>query len=375
MVMVEIKEVLTKKDIKEFILFPTKLYKDCKYYVPEFYSDVYKLFTKNNIYKNVCKHKFFIAYKNGFLVGRIQAIIQLQYNELHNEKRIRFGRFDCIDDVEVSNALLDAVKQFGIENGMDTLCGPLNYTDADREGVLIEGFNELSTLFESYNYDYYPKLLEAYGLKKEVDWLEFNLTNPNKDYSKLDRIINKSLAANNLHIAPTDISRKKYIKKYFNQCFDVLNEGYKHLYGVVPFTEEMKINMIKQVGMIIRKEFFPVILDKNENVVGFGLCMPSLSKALAQTNGKLSNIKTLLKVYKSLNKPEGAELLLVALYPEYQKCGLNAIFIKTMLDGLNNGLKFYETNLNLETNTSIMSQWKWFEQRNHKRRRCYAKTL
>ena len=190
--MVKIKEVKTRKDITNFIMFPVRLYKDCKFYVPQFYSDEKKLFTKRNIYKDVTKHKFFLAYKDNKIVGRIQAIIQLQYNSMHNEKRIRFGRFDCINDKEVSRALLDAVVKYGKEEGMDTLCGPLNYTDADREGLLIEGFDELSTLFESYNYPYYKDLIEDYGLVKEVDWYEFHLTRPDLIPDKLQRIIDRA---------------------------------------------------------------------------------------------------------------------------------------------------------------------------------------
>lgn len=374
--MVKIKEVKTRKDIKNFIMFPVRLYKDCKFYVPQFYSDEKKLFTKRNIYKDVTKHKFFLAYKNNKIVGRIQAIIQLQYNSMHNEKRIRFGRFDCINDKEVSRALLDAVVKYGKEEGMDTLCGPLNYTDADREGLLIEGFDELSTLFESYNYPYYKDLIEDYGLVKEVDWYEFHLTRPDLIPDKLQRIIDRAFEANNLHLAPTNMSKRKYINKYGYEAMNVLNEAYKDLYGVVPLDEKMKRQTIDQARLILRKEFLPIILDKNEQVVGFGLCMPSITKALVGSSGKLSNPVTLIKVLRALYKPEGAELLLVGLLPKYKGAGINSVFIQDMLEGFTKrGLKFYETNLNLEYNTAVMSQWKWFNSRQHKKRRCYVKSI
>lgn len=374
--MIEIKEVKTRKQIKDFILFPTKLYKNCPYYVPQFYGDEKKLFTKKNIYKDVAKHKFFLAYKDNKLVGRIQGIIQLQYNEMHNEKRIRFGRFDCINDKEVSKALLDAVTNYGKSENMDTLCGPLNYTDADREGVLIDGFNELSTLFESYNYPYYIELLEDYGLEKEVDWLEFSLTKPKEIPDKLNRIIEKSFKVNKLHLAPLNISKRKYLKKYGLPAMDVLNEAYKDLYGVIPLNDQMKKQTLKQASLIIKKDFLPIILDENDQVVGFGLSMPSITKALVGTTGKLSNPKTLFKILKCLKKPDGAELLLIGLLPQYKRLGINSIFIYQMLDAfVSKKLNFYETNLNLETNTAVMSQWKWFDSRQHKKRRCLVKKI
>ena len=168
---------------------------------------------------------------------------------------------------------------------MDTLCGPLNYTDADREGLLIEGFDELSTLFESYNYPYYKDLIEDYGLVKEVDWYEFHLTRPDLIPDKLQRIIDRAFEANNLHLAPTNMSKRKYINKYGYEAMNVLNEAYKDLYGVVPLDEKMKRQTIDQARLILRKEFLPVILDKNEQVVGFGLCMPSITKALVGSSG------------------------------------------------------------------------------------------
>lgn len=374
--MVVIREVKSKRDIKNFILYPTKLYKGNKCYVPSFYKDEKRLFSKDNIYRDVCKHKFFLAYKDNKIVGRIQAIIQLQYNSLHNEKRIRFGRFDCINDKEVSRALLDAVVAYGKEEGMNTLCGPLNYTDADREGLLIEGFDEISTLYESYNFPYYRELIEDYGLVKEVDWFEFRLTEPKTVNEKLKKLMKRSLEVNKLHLAPTNMSKNKYLDTYGYPAMNVLNEAYKNLYGVVPLTEQMKRQTLDQARLILRKEFFPIILDENERVVGFGLCMPSLSKSLVGSKGKLSNPITLFKVLKTIKKPEGAELLLVGLLPEYKLTGINSVFILDMIDGLKTrGLKFYETNLNLEYNTAVMSQWKHFENRNHKKRRCFVKEI
>ena len=157
---------------------------------------------------------------------------------------------------------------------------------------------------------------------------------------------------------------------------NVLNEAYKDLYGVVPLDEKMKRQTIDQARLILRKEFLPIILDKNEQVVGFGLCMPSITKALVGSSGKLSNPVTLIKVLRALYKPEGAELLLVGLLPQYKGAGINSVFIQDMLEGFTKrGLKFYETNLNLEYNTAVMSQWKWFNSRQHKKRRCYVKSI
>ena len=187
--MIVVKEVKTKKQIKEFCDLPNKMYKGNPYYIPPLYMDERALFSKKNIYNKTCDQVFFLAYIDDKVVGRIQGIIQKDYNRTHNENRVRFTRFDSIDDVEVSNKLFDAVSKWAKEKGMDTFCGPLGYSDLEREGLLIEGFEELNTFEEQYNYPYYQNLIESYGFIKEVDWVESYLT---LDKTKVDKIYSVS---------------------------------------------------------------------------------------------------------------------------------------------------------------------------------------
>lgn len=173
-----ISEVSTMSQRREFVRFPLRLYKDSPYFVPPLFSDEMKIFTDKNAYADTCESVFFLAQRDGKTVGRIQGIIQHQFNNLHGEKRLRFSRFDAVNDQKVANALFDAVEKWGISKGLDTVCGPLGYSDLEREGLLIEGFDKLSTFEEQYNYDYYGALIENCGYAKEVDWLEFRLRAP-----------------------------------------------------------------------------------------------------------------------------------------------------------------------------------------------------
>lgn len=373
--MVSIIEVKTKKDIKEFIELPLIMYKGVYGFVPPLYSDEKKLILAGGK-PDIADSIFYLAKKDGRVVGRIQGIVQRQYNEIHNTKRVRFTRFDSIDDVEVSGALFAAVEKWGKAHGMTELCGPLGYSDLDREGLLIEGFDENSTFEEQYNFDYYGKLCEAAGLEKEVDWLEFELSAPEKKNEMLGRVAERVLSMHKLHVAPTKgISKQDYINKYKASFFECLDECYSKLYGTVPISPEMQDELVEQFLMIVNKEFAFFICDESDRVVAFGLCFPGIGDAVKKSGGRLT-LPTLLKILKTVKKPKVIDLGLVAVRPEYQNTGLNAV----ILDGLykmlteNPGLKC-ETNLNLETNTQVLAQWKYFSSRHHKRRRSYLKQI
>ena len=204
--MIEIVKVENKKQQKEFVNFPLKLYKDNPYFVPPLYMDEMSIFSDKYVYSKTCDCVFFLAKKDGKTVGRIQGIIQKQFNELHNEKRLRFTRFDSIDDEEVAKKLFEAIEDFGREKGMDTLCGPLGYSDLEREGLLIEGFEEYQTFAEQYNYPYYAKLIESVGLQKEVDWHEFKIKNLEERSEKVKRVSARALELNNLHLVDKKLS-------------------------------------------------------------------------------------------------------------------------------------------------------------------------
>ena len=372
--MIEIIEVKSRKDVKDFVNFPLKLYKGVKNFVPIIYSDEIKLVSSGGN-TDFADSVFYLAKRNGKVVGRIQGIIQRQYNELHNCKKTRFTRFDSINDTEVSNALFGAVEAWGRAKGMNEICGPLGYNDLDREGLLIEGFDEDSTYEEQYNYEYYASLLENFGFGKDVDWLEFELSRPDVRNEMLHRVAERSLELNKLHIASTDMSKKEYIDKYKDGFFDCLEECYRHLYGTVPISKEAQEELIKQFMLIVNKEFLVFICDENERVVGFGLCFPGISNALKKSGGKFT-LPTLIRLLKHVKNPEVIDLGLVAIRPEYQNAGINAIVIDALIDMLESGkIKKCETNLNLETNTAVIAQWKYFNARQHKKRRAYSKKI
>ena len=372
--MITIKEVKTAKDIREFIEFPLRLYKDCPCFVPPLYGDEKKLL-KSGGNSDIADAIFLLAQKDGKTVGRIQGLIQKQYNELHDTKQMRFTRFDTIEDVSVAKALFDAVESWGKAKGMTAVCGPLGYSDMDREGLLVEGFEENSTFEEQYNFSYYGPLLEQLGFEKDVDWLEYELKLPEKRNEMLSRVANRALEINKLHIADTNMSKKAYIKKYRDGFFACLDECYSHLYGTVPITKQTQDELVEQFMLIVNKKFLVFICDENEKVVGFGLCFPGIGDAVKKSGGRLT-LPTLLRILKTVNKPKTIDLGLVAISPAYQNGGVNAILLDGLLHMLEvGGVERCETNLNLETNVAVQAQWKYFAARQHKRRRSYIKTI
>ena len=373
--MVTVREVSSGKDRRKFVEFPLSLYKNNEYFVPCLYGDEMALLKGKNAYADVSETAFFLAERDGRVVGRIQTIIQRQYNEMHNERRARFTRFDSINDREVSDALFSAAEKWAKDRGMDTICGPLGFSDLDREGLLIEGFDQSQTFEEEYNYDYYPELVEAYGFKKEVDWLEFRLFAPEKHDDTFSRLAKRVLEMQELHIADTNVSKKEYINKYKDGAFECLDLCYRHLYGTVPITDKMKEEIIDQFLLLLTPENLIVICDKNERVVSFALCFPAIGSALQKSGGRLT-IPALIKLMKLVKKPKALDLGLVAVLPEYQNTGINAVYVDYMISALVSGkYEYYETNLNLETNHQVMAQWKYMKAVNHKRRRAYIKSI
>lgn len=372
--MVEIRVVKTNKDIKEFIEFPLRLYKDCPYFVPPLYGDEKKLLKSGGSNKNV-DSIFLLACKDGKTVGRIHGFIQKQHNQKQNAKQARFTRFDSIDDIEVAKALFGAVEDWAAKQGMTEMIGPLGYNDLEREGLLIEGFHEDSTFEEQYNYEYYPVLLEKLGYKKDVDWVEYELKKPEKRNEMLTRVAKRALELNKLHIASTDMPKRKYIEKYRDSFFECLDVCYRDLYGTVPISKEAQDELVEQFMMIVNKEFAIFICDEEERVVGFGLCFPGIGEAVKKSGGRLTPL-TLCRILKIVKNPKTIDLGLVAVRPEFQRAGINAIILDGLQQMLFDGkVEKCETNLNLETNTAVQSQWKHFTSRLHKRRRSYIKTI
>ncbi|MBQ8229855.1 MAG: hypothetical protein IJZ32_04085 [Clostridia bacterium] len=372
--MLQIIEVKSKKERREFVEYPLRLYKGERCFVPPLYGDEIKLFTDKNIYSKTCESVFYIAQRDGKTVGRIQGILQKQYNEIHAQKQVRFTRFDCEDDAETAKALFDAVEAWAREKQMTAVVGPLGYSDMEREGLLIEGFEYLSTFEEQYNYPYYAALIENCGYTKDVDWVESRLFSSEED-ERLRKFGQRALERNNLHVGGEKLGKRAYIKKYADGIFSCIDECYKDLYGTVPFTREMQRQMVSQFKLILNKKYIRVICDENEKVVAFGLCLPGIGEAVQKSGGRLT-LGCLFRLLKAIRRPRTIDLGLVGILPQYRKSGLSAFIITVLQDMLKDKhIEYLETNLNLETNANIQTQWKHFENIRHKRRRSYIKLL
>lgn len=372
--MIEICKVRTKKDQKDFMYFPLKLYENCPYFVPPLYIDEKKMFKKNFVYNETCESVFFLAKRDGKIVGRISGIIQRASNEKNNQKRVRFIRFDSIDDTEVSSSLFRAVEEWAKERGMDTIVGPLGYSDLEREGLLIEGFDQISTFEEQYNYDYYPKLVESYGFVKEVDWNERKLYAPDEPDDKLARVSDLMLKKYNLRFAECK-STKQFLDKYIDKFFNLLDETYTDIYGTVPFTDGMKKVMRANFALILDTRFCSVIVDENDDVVCFGISFPAIGEALQKSKGRLT-LPAIFRVIKALRHPKVIDLGLIGVAPQYAQKGIASALTAQMMKYLQSGkIDHMETNLNLEDNMNIQNQWRRFKSVIHKRRRAYVKPI
>lgn len=372
--MIEIKEVKTRKQKRQFVDLPNKMYKNNPYFVPALRLDEMNLFKPKNVNYEDSEAKFFLAYKDKKVVGRIAAIIQKTYNKKTGEKRVRFSRFDCIDDKEVAKALFDAVENYAREKGMEIVHGPLGFNDLDREALLIEGFNHLSTYEEQYNFPYYQSLIENAGYEKEVDYLEYKIFPIKERDERIDRIANAVMKKHNLHVG-TAKNKKEFIEKYKEGLFKVVEEVYSPLYGTVPFTDAVRDQIISQFKLFLNINYMVVFCDENERVVAFGFAIPSVSKVLQNTRGRILHPK-ILGIIKAVRKPEVLDLALTGVLPEYRAKGANALILQFMMAQLaTKNLKYVETNLNLEDNVLIQNQWKNFPNINHKKRRVFVKKL
>ena len=373
--MVIVEEVKTKKQQKAFLEFPLQLYRGNPNFVPPLYGDEKKIFRSDFVYHDTCETGYWLAYRDGKVVGRISAILQKASNAKHNEKRVRFDRFDAIDDLEVAGALFDAVEQFARARGMNAVCGPLGFSDLEREGLLVEGFDQLSTFEEQYNAAYYGALIEACGYQKEIDWVESKLYAPEKETAeKLKKLSDQLLSKFNLHIGEAK-NVNDFLNKYQNGFFDLLDVAYEDIYGTVPFTPGMKKMMIDNFRLIIDLKHVVCLLDENDKVVCLGLCFPSIAKAVQPSNGRLTPA-ALVRLLKAIKHPEVIDLGLIAVAPEYQNTGIIAVIAAALAQMLSEGgVDHAETNLNLEDNLAIRNVWKRFHAVQHKRRRSYLKEL
>ena len=375
---IEIRPAQTKKEMKQFIRFNYELYKDNPYSVPDIYEDMVATFSDKNPAMEFCDAVYYLAYRDGEIVGRVAGIINHKANKRWEQKMVRFGYIDFIDDMEVSKALISAVEKWGKEKGMDYIQGPLGFTDMDAEGMLIEGFEELGTNATIYNYPYYPKHIEALGFEKEADWVELLMTVPRETGvpERLERIAKIVIEKYGLQIKRYT-SRSKLRKDYGKQIFEVINEAFKPLFGYSELNEKQIDLYVNTYIPFIDLKLVSLITDANGKLICVGISMPSLSKALQKAKGKLFPFGWfhLLKALK-WKKPDTLDLMLVGVLPEYQGKGINAVLFYDLLPNyISEGYKYVETNPELEVNNKVQSQWIYFERRQHKRRRCFKNKL
>lgn len=374
---ITIKKVNTSKDLTHFIRFNYELYKNNPYSVPDLYDDMLGTFSPHkNAAFEFCEADYFLAYKDNKPVGRVAAIINRRANETWNKKEVRFGWIDFIDDPEVSEALLDAVAAWGKERGMEAMVGPLGFTDLDAEGMLVEGFDQLSTMSTIYNYPYYPQHMERLGFEKEADWVEYKLTVPDKLPEKFVRISEIILQKYKLKIKKLKRSEIKE-KNYGQKIFNLINEAYAPLYGYSKMTQGQINQYIKTYLPLIDLRMVSLVEDEAGELVAVGISMPSLSKALQKAKGKMFPFGWfhLLKAL-FVKKPDVLDLLLVGVKPEYQSKGVNALLFYDLVPVYQKmGFKYGESNPELELNKKVQAQWSAFESVQHKRRRAFRKRI
>ncbi|HLO90061.1 MAG TPA: hypothetical protein VK172_02740 [Lentimicrobium sp.] len=372
--MIEIKEVATKSQLTEFICFPDKLYKGNPYRVPPLhYVEKGSLDKKRNPAFDYCEAKYWLAYKNGKIVGRIAGIINSSANKLLNENSVRFGWIDFTDDVEVSSALLKTVEEWAASMGFDHVHGPLGFTDMDLEGMLVSGFNEIGTQAVLYNYEYYPQHLLNLGYEKEVDWIQFEIRVPDSVPERITRIADIVKQKYNLRVLQA--TKSKELLPYAKKMFQTMNESFIELYGYVPLTDKQMDYYTDMYFSLINPKFVCFILDEDDDVAGFGLALYSLSKALIKAKGSLFPFG-FIHLMKAMRKNDTVDILLQGVKKKYINKGLPAIFFAELMQAfIDNGVKTAVSSHALEKNIAAYLMFDDFMSRNHLRRRCFGKKL
>ena len=375
--MVEIRQLNpTRSNLKKFVEFQIDLYKGNPYFVPPLVSDeIATLDSKVNPAFDHCESAYFMAYRDGKAVGRIAAMINKQVNEKENSRQARFGFVDFIDDAEVSKALFDAAEKWAKEKGMDNIVGPLGFTDLDNEGMLINGFEELGTMATIYNYPYYPAHVERLGYEKEVDWHEFLIEIPEQIPDKHKRIAEIVKKKFNLRVVKFT-SRKALKEQYGQALFELINEAYDNLYGYSRLTKRQIDYYIKIYLGMLNLDLVTLIVDGEDQLVGVGISIQSMSRALQKSKGKMFPFGWwhLLKGLKGKN--DRVDLLLVAVKPQYMGKCVNALLFTDLIPAYNKyGFKWAESNPELESNAAVQNQWEAFPYRQHRNRRAFIKRL
>lgn len=374
---IQIRKVSNRKELKVFARFGNKLYKGNKYYVPSMpMDDMNTLDPEKNGAFEFSEAELYLAYKDGEVAGRVAAIINHKANEAWKVKQVRFGWIDFIDDLEVSAALLDAVAAFGKSRGMDQIVGPLGFTDFDPEGMLVEGFERLSTMALIYNYPYYPEHMKKHGYVKETGWVEYRITLPEvmpENHIRFSEIIKERYGLKVRKLSRRQIRKEDYGRKLFK----LINETYCVLYGYSLLSDRQIDQYVDMYLSLVDTDMLTFVEDKNGDLIGAGISIPSLSEALQKCNGEIFPfgwwhlLKTMF-----FKKPDTLDLLLIGVRPDYQSKGVNSLIFCDLFQNYKRlGFKYAETNANLETNAKVQAMWNPFEKELHKRRWVFGKEI
>lgn len=379
---IEIKKVESRRDLCKFIDFHNELYKGNPYHVPNLYFDEMNTFRKDkNAAFDFCEAEYFMAYRDGKAVGRVAAIINHSANKKWERESVRFGWIDFVDDIEVSKALLKAVEDYGKSKGMKEIVGPLGFTDMDPEGMLLYGYDQLGTQATAYNYPYYPEHMDRMGgWEKDNDYVEYKLYVPEEMPEKYATIAQMIQKRYNLQVKKLKRNEIYGENGYGKKIFDVVNETFKDLYGYSKLTDRQIEQYVKMYLPMADLDLITIIEDWNtpdHKVVGVGISIPSLARALQKCGGKLFpfgwwHILRALKFHKT----EVVDLLLVGVLPEYRQKGANALLFYDLIPHYQRlGFKWGETHVEMETNMKVQGQWQYLNREIHKRRRCYKKDI
>lgn len=371
----EIRRVESTRDLRKFIKMPLKMQKAYPNWVPALFMDeMNTLSKKKNPVFEFADADYWIAYRDGKAVGRIAALINHKVVEKWGVKNARFGWFDCVEDFEVAKALIETAEAWARAKGMEGLVGPMGFTDLDKEGLLIEGFDELGTMPTIYNPPYYPGFIERLGYSKEIDWVEFDIKVPASIPDKARRVTEIIAKRNGIHVWEWK-NPKELTRKYAKALFALIDESYEHLYGTAPLSERQVDAYISQYLGFADPRFIKVVVDAEEKLVGFGFALPDLSKALKKGGGYLFPFGW-YHLLKALKKPEVIDFLLVGVKPDKASHGSVAFLMSSLIEScVASGVKRAESSPELETNLQVQSLWNDFEHRRHKRRRAYIKKL
>ncbi|MFZ4521166.1 MAG: GNAT family N-acetyltransferase [Bacteroidales bacterium] len=370
---IEVRLVTSRKDLKKFILFPFELYKGNKFWVPPLTFDELNTLRKDkNPAFEYCEAEYWMAYRDGKPVGRIAGIINRKESERWNTCLARFGWIDFIDDQDVSRALVNAVDKWGKSKGMTGLHGPLGFTDMDPEGMLLEGFDQISSLSAIYNYAYYNDHMERLGFSKATDWVQFEIKVPEVIPDKVERMTRIVLQKYDLRLLQP--KKAKEIRPYAQKMFTMYNDAFHDLYGFTALTQAQMDYYTKQYFGFIRPEFVSMVIDTNDEVVGFGITMPSLSLALQKANGNLFPFG-LIHLLRAMRKNDTIHMYLIGVRPDYQGKGVLALIYHELTKAyIAAGIRIARTHPQLEENFRAISIWKNYDGRVNIRRRCWIKT-